>query len=70
MEISALWAVFPLLAMTDVTDSGILTPDSDVLFTGSREGHFHVRTPAPAPLLWQYVGVAAGNGYFVFALKD
>ena len=27
--------------MTDVTDAGILTTDSDVLFTGSREGHFH-----------------------------
>jgi alcohol dehydrogenase (cytochrome c) len=76
--------------MNDVTDSGILTTDSDVLFTGSREGHFHALDSRSGTLLWkaslggpissgpmtymvdgkQYVGVAAGNGYFVFALRD
>jgi alcohol dehydrogenase (cytochrome c) len=76
--------------MTDVTDAGILTTDSDVLFTGSREGHFHALDSRSGALLWktslggpissgpitymvdgkQYVGVAAGNGYFVFALRE
>jgi alcohol dehydrogenase (cytochrome c) len=76
--------------MTDVTDAGILTTDSDVLFTGSREGHFHALDSRSGTLLWktslggpissgpmtymvdgrQYVGVAAGNSYFVFALRD
>jgi alcohol dehydrogenase (cytochrome c) len=76
--------------MTDVTDAGILTTDSDLLFTGGREGHFHAIDARSGTLLWkaslggpissgpltymvdgkQYVGVAAGNAYFVFALKD
>src|SRR5438132_4985043 len=76
--------------MTDVTDAGILTTDSDVLFTGGREGHFHALDSRSGTLLWkaslggpissgpmtymidgkQYVGVAAGNGYFVFGLKE
>jgi alcohol dehydrogenase (cytochrome c) len=76
--------------MTDVTDAGILTTDSDVLFTGSREGYFHALDSRSGTLLWktslggpissgpltymvdgkQYVGVAAGNSYFVFALRD
>ena len=30
------------VAMTDVTSSGILTSASNLLFTGNREGHFHV----------------------------
>jgi alcohol dehydrogenase (cytochrome c) len=40
-------------AMTDVTDSGILTTASDLLFTGGREGYFQAldaRTGAP---LWK-----------------
>ncbi len=76
--------------MTDVTDSGVLTTDADVLFTGGREGHFHALDSRSGALLWkislggpissgpmtymvngkQYVGVAAGNSYFVFALRD
>jgi alcohol dehydrogenase (cytochrome c) len=76
--------------MTDVTDAGILTTDSDVLFTGGREGHFHAIDSRSGTLLWktslggpissgpmtymvdgkQYVGVAAGNGYFVFGLRE
>ena len=76
--------------MTDVTDAGILTTDSDVLFTGGREGYFHALDARTGALLWkaslggpissgpvtymvdgkQYVGVAAGNGYFAFGLKD
>ena len=76
--------------MADVTDAGILTTASDLLFSGGREGYFYAldaRTGAP---LWkanvggtvasgamtysvggrQYVGVAAGNSLFTFALKQ
>ena len=76
--------------MTDVTDAGILTTDTDLLFTGGREGHFHALDARSGALLWkasiggpissgamtymvdgkQYVGVAAGNGYFVFGLRE
>jgi alcohol dehydrogenase (cytochrome c) len=76
--------------MTDVTDAGILTTDTDLLFTGGREGHFHALDSRSGTLLWksslggpissgpmtfmvdgkQYVGVAAGNGYFVFGLRE
>lgn len=40
-------------AMTDVTDSGILTTASDVLFTGVREGHFHAINARTGELLWK-----------------
>ena len=39
--------------MTDVTDSGILTTASDVVFTGSREGHFHALNARTGELLWR-----------------
>jgi alcohol dehydrogenase (cytochrome c) len=39
--------------MTDVTDSGILTTASDVLFTGVREGHFHALNARTGELLWR-----------------
>jgi alcohol dehydrogenase (cytochrome c) len=76
--------------MNDVTDAGILTTASDLLFSGGREGYFYAldaRTGAP---LWranvggsvasgamsysvggrQYIGVAAGNSLFTFALRQ
>jgi alcohol dehydrogenase (cytochrome c) len=73
-----------------VTDSGVLTTASDLLFTGGREGYFHALDARSGRLLWkaslggpissgpvtyqvdgtQYVGIAAGNGYFVFGLRD
>lgn len=76
--------------MHDVTDSGVLTTASDLLFTGGREGYFHALDARSGRLLWkaslggpissgpvtyqvdgtQYVGIAAGNGYFVFGLRD
>jgi alcohol dehydrogenase (cytochrome c) len=40
-------------AMTDVTDSGILTTDSDVLFTGGREGYFQALNARNGKLLWK-----------------
>ena len=39
--------------MTDVTDSGILTTASDVLFTGGREGYFHAIEAKTGALLWK-----------------
>jgi alcohol dehydrogenase (cytochrome c) len=39
--------------MTDVTDSGILTTASDVLFTGGREGYFQVLDARSGTLLWK-----------------
>jgi alcohol dehydrogenase (cytochrome c) len=39
--------------MTDVTDSGILTTASDLLFTGGREGYFQVLNARTGALLWR-----------------
>ena len=37
----------------DVTDSGMLTTASDLLFTGGREGHFHALDARTGELLWR-----------------
>jgi alcohol dehydrogenase (cytochrome c) len=39
--------------MTDVTDSGILTTATDLLFTGGREGYFHGLDARTGALLWK-----------------
>ena len=39
--------------MTDVTDSGILTTASDLLFTGGREGYFQALDARTGALLWK-----------------
>jgi alcohol dehydrogenase (cytochrome c) len=39
--------------MDDVSDSGILTTASNVLFTGNREGYFHVLDATTGKLLWR-----------------
>src|SRR5262249_37084088 len=39
--------------MTDVTDSGILTTASDLLFTGGREGYFQALDAPTGKLLWK-----------------
>jgi alcohol dehydrogenase (cytochrome c) len=39
--------------MTDVTDSGILTTASDVLFTGGREGYFQALDARTGSVLWK-----------------
>jgi alcohol dehydrogenase (cytochrome c) len=39
--------------MTDVTDSGILTTATDLLFTGGREGYFHALDARTGGLLWK-----------------
>ena len=49
--------------MTDVTDSGILTTGSDVLFTGGREGYFQALDARTGTLLWKTnLGAQIGNG--------
>lgn len=44
--------------MTDVTDAGILTTASDVLFSGGREGYFYALDARNGTLLWK---VATGG---------
>ena len=39
--------------MTDVTDSGILTTASDLLFTGGREGYFQALDARTGALVWK-----------------
>jgi alcohol dehydrogenase (cytochrome c) len=39
--------------MSDVTDSGILTTATDVLFTGGREGYFYALDATSGALLWK-----------------
>ena len=41
--------------MHDVSDSGILTTASDVLFTGNREGYFQVLDARTGKLLWKAI---------------
>ena len=49
--------------MTDVTSSGILTSASNLLFTGNREGHFHVMDAETGDLLWRKtLGGMIANG--------
>jgi alcohol dehydrogenase (cytochrome c) len=40
-------------AMTDVTDSGVLTTATDLLFTGGREGYFHALDARTGAMLWK-----------------
>jgi len=39
--------------MNDVTDAGILTTDSDLLFSGGREGYFFALNARTGTLLWR-----------------
>ena len=49
--------------MTDVTDSGILTTGSDLLFTGGREGYFQALDARTGSLLWKTnLGAAVNSG--------
>jgi alcohol dehydrogenase (cytochrome c) len=50
-------------AMTDVTDSGILTTGSDLLFAGGREGFFQALDARTGALLWKInLGAAINSG--------
>jgi alcohol dehydrogenase (cytochrome c) len=49
--------------MTDVTDSGVLTTATDVLFTGGREGYFQALDARSGALLWKAnLGAPIMNG--------
>jgi alcohol dehydrogenase (cytochrome c) len=49
--------------MTDVTDSGILTTASDLLFTGGGEGYFQALDARTGALLWKAsLGAQIVNG--------
>ena len=37
----------------DVSDSGMLSTATDLLFTGGREGHFHALNAVNGELLWR-----------------
>jgi alcohol dehydrogenase (cytochrome c) len=55
--------------MTDVTDSGILTTASDVLFTGGREGYFQVLDARSGALLWRTnLGAQIVSGPMTYAV--
>jgi alcohol dehydrogenase (cytochrome c) len=40
--------------MNDVTDAGVLTTASDVLFSGGREGYFFALDARNGDLLWKF----------------
>jgi alcohol dehydrogenase (cytochrome c) len=53
----------------DVTDSGILTTASDLLFTGGREGYFHALDARTGELLWKAsLGGQIVNGPMSYAV--
>ena len=55
--------------MTDVTDSGILTTASDLLFSGGREGYFFALDARTGALLWKAsVGGDVSAGPMTYAV--
>jgi alcohol dehydrogenase (cytochrome c) len=55
--------------MTDLTDAGILTTASDVLFTGGREGYFFALDARTGSLLWRIqLGGPTQNGPMTYAI--
>jgi alcohol dehydrogenase (cytochrome c) len=56
--------------MADVTDAGILTTDSDLLFTGGRDGYFFALDARNGELLWRVsVGGRAQNGPMTYSVN-
>ena len=57
--------------MTDVTDSGILTTGSDLLFTGGREGYFQALDARTGSLLWKAnLGAAINSGPITYRVGN
>ncbi len=57
-------------SMTDVTDSGILTTASNVLFSGSREGYFYALDATNGEMLWErYLGGQIAASPITFEVK-
>jgi len=55
--------------LTDVTTSGVLTTATNLLFTGSREGHFHALDARNGELLWKAsLGGQIANGPMTYAV--
>ena len=55
--------------LTDVTTSGILTTASNLLFAGSREGHFHALDARTGELLWKAsLGGQMANGPMTYVV--
>ncbi len=55
--------------LTDVTTSGVLTTATDLVFTGSREGHFHALDARSGALLWRAsLGGQIANGPMTYAV--
>jgi len=55
---------------TDVTGSGLLTTTTDLLFTGSREGHFHALDARNGELLWRVsLGGEIANGPMTYSVS-
>jgi alcohol dehydrogenase (cytochrome c) len=55
--------------LTDVTDAGILTTDSDVLFSGGREEYFYALNARSGELLWKTaLGGAIANGPITYSV--
>jgi alcohol dehydrogenase (cytochrome c) len=56
--------------MSDLTDAGILTTASDVLFTGGREGYFFALNARDGELLWKIqLGGPIQNGPMTYAVQ-
>jgi alcohol dehydrogenase (cytochrome c) len=57
--------------MTDVTDSGILTTASNLLFTGGREGYFQALDARTGALLWKTnLGAAINSGPMTYRVGN
>lgn len=55
--------------MSDVTESGILTTASDLLFSGGREGYFYALDARSGALLWKAsLGAAVISGPTTYAV--
>ena len=55
--------------MTDVTESGILTTGSDLLFTGGREGFFQALDARTGALLWKtQLGASINSGPITYRI--
>jgi outer membrane protein assembly factor BamB len=55
--------------MSDVSDSGLLTTATDLLFSGNREGHFFALDARDGKLLWtRYLGGQVANSPITWAV--
>jgi alcohol dehydrogenase (cytochrome c) len=56
--------------MNDVTDAGILTTASDLLFSGGREGYFYALDARSGELLWKVtLGGVIASGPMTYSVE-